>query len=303
MDCKSILTCISEKYPKQLRKNLIQELLSRSKSKPCRIRLLDNSILQGTLIKLSESKGIDITANRQRSNISLANFIFFILRYQVRSVKTDSEISKQKQARRKLQEWITDGPEICLEQGDRNWDQFELNKAEYGVISTYDEELYTTKKVVESELSKEQLKRAMKLEKEILSRDRKFSADQDEDDDEEKLYGAVLNSGRYANNIQVSDEMCKNEDLEGTDKKVGIESPREETKEVLAKNEDAVRNFSIKKTLLKVDTADEIEIKFMKTPQTKIIEEESSKEYKKNIIDFFFEDWKNSTRDIGFQEW
>ncbi|OMJ90583.1 hypothetical protein SteCoe_6974 [Stentor coeruleus] len=303
MDYKSILACISENIPKQLRKNLIKELLSKSKAKPCRIKLLDNSILQGTFAKLSESKSFEITANRQKSNISLSSFIFFILRYQVRSVKTDSEISKQKQARRKLQEWITDGPEICLEQGDRNWDQFEINKLEYGVISTYNEELYTTKKVIESELSKEQVKRAMKLEKEILSRDRKFSADQDEDD-EEKLYGAVLNSGRYANNIQVSEEMCIIEDLEGNDKKVEIENSKEEIKEVVIKNEDKVKNFSIKREILKVNTTtDEIDINFMKINQTKASEEEEYKECKKNVVDFFFEDWKNSVRDVGFQEW
>ncbi|OMJ84548.1 hypothetical protein SteCoe_14358 [Stentor coeruleus] len=302
MDFKSILSCISENYPKQLRKNLIKELLSRSKSKPCRIQQLDNSIFQGTFAKFSKGKSIEITSNHQRNNISLTSLIFFILRYQVKSVKTDSEISKQKQARRKLQEWITDGPEICLEQGDRNWDQFELNKIEYGVISTYDEELYTTKKVIESELSKEQVKRAMKLEKEILFRNRKFSADQDEDD-EEKMYGAVLNSGRYANNIQVSDEICMNKDLENLDKKTGIESVKEENKEVEVKNEDDKRGFGIKRELLKVVTDDDVDIKLMKTPGTKIIEEENYKECKKDIIDFFFEDWKNSARDIGFQEW
>ena len=51
---------------------------------------------------------------------------------------------------------------------DENWDQFELNKKMYNVISTYDENLYTTK-LDKNKITEEDKKYADKMYKEIMS--------------------------------------------------------------------------------------------------------------------------------------
>ena len=67
------------------------------------------------------------------------------------------------------------------DENDENWDQFELNKKMYNVISTYDENLYTTK-----------------LDKNKISEDDKKFAD--------KMYNEIINSNNEENNIHVLED-------------------------------------------------------------------------------------------------
>ena len=64
---------------------------------------------------------------------------------------------------------------------DENWDQFDLNKKMYNVVSTYDENLYTTK-----------------LDKNKISEDDKKFAD--------KIYNEIINSNNEENNIHVLED-------------------------------------------------------------------------------------------------
>ena len=64
---------------------------------------------------------------------------------------------------------------------DENWDQFDLNKKMYNVVSTYDENLYTTK-----------------LDKNKISEDDKKFAD--------KMYNEIINSNNEENNIHVLED-------------------------------------------------------------------------------------------------
>ena len=110
--------------------------------------------------------------------------------------KIDQEISKQsKLQKRQLQQW--EGEESSALSFDikeyKSWDQFEINAQKFGVVSTYDEKLYTTAIPHISELTEEQVLRAKIVEKELNSN----SLDKEDNEDEEAMFGAVLGSGRY----------------------------------------------------------------------------------------------------------
>ena len=112
--------------------------------------------------------------------------------------KTDQDISKRsKLQKRDLQQWDgEDASSLSFDIKDyKSWDQFETNAQKFGVISTYDENLYTTPVPHISELTEEQLHRARAVEKELIGK----SMDKEEDEDEEAMFGAVLGSGRYTN--------------------------------------------------------------------------------------------------------
>lgn len=116
---------------------------------------------------------------------------------QHRKFKTDAEISKRKtQQDRELQKWEPeeDGHGVGLEDTQSgNWDQFKINEQKFGVRTTYDEHLYTTKVPHTSELTEAEVRRAEKLTKEL-----EFGKDDyNEEEDEEAKYGAVLGTGRY----------------------------------------------------------------------------------------------------------
>lgn len=112
--------------------------------------------------------------------------------------QTDQEISKNLRVqKRRLQQWEgEESTSLTFDIKDyKGWNQFETNAAKFGVVSTYDENLYTTPVPHISELTVEQVIRAKIVEKELNS----FSIDKDEEnEDEEALFGAVLGSGRYA---------------------------------------------------------------------------------------------------------
>ena len=85
---------------------------------------------------------------------------------------------------------------------DTNWDQFELNKKVYNVVSTYDENLYTTK-LDKNKISEEDKKFADKMYNEIMNsnkdekdvhilEDRGIIQQKDNDMDEEDKYSSVI---------------------------------------------------------------------------------------------------------------
>lgn len=174
---------------------MMLECFAASSEKPCQIEINPNHRLQGTLKRLNLTE-FNLENNGKISTIKYQNILSMTIRFQTRKLKTDKDISKNTSSLRKLEKWNTEGPEISLEKEDRNWNQFETNKRIFGVVSTYDEELYTTKKVPVNQLSKEQIKRAMKIEKELTNSSRK-DFENDEEEDEEKMFGAVIGTGRY----------------------------------------------------------------------------------------------------------
>ena len=87
------------------------------------------------------------------------------------------------------------------ENDDENWDQFELNKKMYNVVSTYDENLYTTK-LDKNKISEEDKIYADKIYKEIMGannkeknvhvlEDRGLIKEKEEELDEEDKYSKV----------------------------------------------------------------------------------------------------------------
>ena len=85
---------------------------------------------------------------------------------------------------------------------DTNWDQFELNKKVYNVISTYDENLYTTK-LDKNKITEEDKKFADKIYNEIMKtnkdeknvhilEERGVIQQKDNDMDEEDKYSSVV---------------------------------------------------------------------------------------------------------------
>ncbi|GJM85020.1 hypothetical protein PR202_ga00748 [Eleusine coracana subsp. coracana] len=107
---------------------------------------------------------------------------------------------------RELERWAPDeGDSECLEldkydrKGNRSWDQFETNATLFGVKSTFNEEIYTTK-LERGPHMRELEKHASRLAKEIegedtkdihLAEERGLYLDDDLDHDEEIKYSAV----------------------------------------------------------------------------------------------------------------
>ncbi len=95
------------------------------------------------------------------------------------------------------------------ENDDENWDQFELNKKMYNVVSTYDENLYTTK-LDKDKISEEEKIIVDKMYKEIMSsnskekdmqvlEDRGIVKQKEHEFDEEDKYSSVIKNN-YNNN-------------------------------------------------------------------------------------------------------
>ncbi|OMJ70252.1 hypothetical protein SteCoe_31819 [Stentor coeruleus] len=195
MDLNDFFTTLSKNTPKAVRVKLLQSCFSKFTDKSCKIKKPTENEQFGKLNKGSSPACIFFSTKSHTQSFVFSSLQSLTVRYQQKKFKTDKEISKSQKGSRKLENWVLEGPEISLDKGDRNWNQFETNEKQYGVVSTYNEELYTTKKVPLSQLSKEQIKRAKKLEKEIIN---KGSNDFDEaEEDEEKLFGAVLGTGRF----------------------------------------------------------------------------------------------------------
>jgi hypothetical protein len=89
---------------------------------------------------------------------------------------------------------------------DENWDQFKLNKKMYNVVSTYDENLYTTK-LDKNKITEEDKKYADKMYKEIMSssnnendihilEDRGIIQQNDDFDEEDKYSSVIKNNNK-----------------------------------------------------------------------------------------------------------
>lgn len=86
--------------------------------------------------------------------------------------KTDSDISGSSEIKeRELQKWEpdSDAPALTLEDNDNleAWDQFKVNEEKFGVESTYDEHLYTTKINKDAPDYEEKLRKAEQIAREI----------------------------------------------------------------------------------------------------------------------------------------
>ncbi len=87
-----------------------------------------------------------------------------------------------------------------MEEGDLNWDQFELNKKKFNVESSYDEKHYTTE-LIRSKIPENLKIRAERIAKEIIEntkendnihlKEERGIINQTEND-EEDLYSSVL---------------------------------------------------------------------------------------------------------------
>ncbi|GEQ68480.1 hypothetical protein JCM33374_g2148 [Metschnikowia sp. JCM 33374] len=118
--------------------------------------------------------------------------------------KTDRDISAGFNFKeRELQRWVPDEdtPELTLE-GDTGgaWDQFKVNEERFGVESSYDEHLYTTKINTEAKDYKDRLLRAERLAKEIegstssdqhVLEERGVAVDDSGLDEEDKYSGVI----------------------------------------------------------------------------------------------------------------
>lgn len=144
----------------------------------------------------SSNQGLEPSLNLARDDFITLEFNN-IQPVKHRKFKTDAEISKRKSLQdRELQKWEPeeDGHSLTLEDTHgSNWDQFKINEQKFGVRTTYDEHLYTTKVPQASELTEAEVRRAEKLAKELEG----GKDDYNEDEDEEAKYGAVLGTGRY----------------------------------------------------------------------------------------------------------
>jgi hypothetical protein len=144
----------------------------------------------------SSNQGLEPSLNLARDDFITLEFNN-IQPVQHRKFKTDAEISKRKSLQdRELQKWEPeeDGHGLTLEDvHGSSWDQFKINEQKFGVRTTYDEHLYTTKVPHASELTEAEVRRAEKLAKELEG----GKDDYNEDEDEEAKYGAVLGTGRY----------------------------------------------------------------------------------------------------------
>lgn len=125
--------------------------------------------------------------------------------------KTDSDISSQFQFReRELQRWVPDddGTQTGLDDetfgdlgsssGSGAWDQFKVNEEKFGVESSYDEHLYTTRINTSAPDFKERVERAERLAREIESQsttdrhileERGLEVDYGDEDEEDKYSG------------------------------------------------------------------------------------------------------------------
>lgn len=127
--------------------------------------------------------------------------------------KTDVDISRGKGEikERELQKWTPDAADESLEvnhqtleESSGNWDQFSVNEKKFGVKSTFDEHLYTTKINKNDPNYEKRLKEAERLAKEIesqgsagnihIAEDRGHIVD-DSGLDEEDLYSGVDRRG------------------------------------------------------------------------------------------------------------
>jgi hypothetical protein len=272
-----LLSSIDASYSKQTRQKLIRQLLNQASKKPCRV-LFPSGFTQVKFQKLEENL-IHFEKQGESSSIPLSSCLGFTIRLSSKSLKIDSEISKNSSKNRKLENWKSVGPDQSLEGDPSKWDQFEENFKKFGIVSTFDEELYTTKKVPEDQLSREQVIRAKNIEKELMNKE---TLDEGKEDEEE-MFGAVLGSGRFCLDKEKSKEIDMKENFR---QKVRIGEERIDKCE---------RNFG---DHFRVGDGDERE-KVKKRGE----EERGKKRVGESITDVYFEVFSKIPRDKEYAVW
>ncbi|WEJ95466.1 poly(A)-binding protein binding protein [Yamadazyma tenuis] len=85
--------------------------------------------------------------------------------------KTDADIANANFKERELEKWVPDADDTKVLTFDENstggWDQFRVNQEKFGIESTYDEHLYTTRINTEAKDFQERVKKAERLANEI----------------------------------------------------------------------------------------------------------------------------------------
>lgn len=119
------------------------------------------------------------------------------------SFKTDADISHGQYKERELQKWVPDekdlnNPLLTLSSNNENWDQFKVNEDKFGVESTYDEHLYTTRINTSAPDYLQRVKKAERIASEIensatkdshILEERGFTVDDSGIDEEDKYSG------------------------------------------------------------------------------------------------------------------
>ncbi len=146
--------------------------------------------------------------------------------------ETDLQISKRTQKKKKEEKKLVkyeinennknkfafQSLEDDMENNDEKLDQFEINKKKYNIVSTYDENLYTTK-LDKNNITKEQRDYADKIYNEIknsssneknihILEDRGIIDEKDGDIDEEEKYSSVIKNINNNNINNISNNNC-----------------------------------------------------------------------------------------------
>ncbi|KAH7284905.1 hypothetical protein KP509_33G002100 [Ceratopteris richardii] len=125
---------------------------------------------------------------------------------------TDSVLShgKQGEMERELKPWTPDNDDLkdpgldstFQNTWNRNWDQFEINKTLFGVESTFDEELYTTK-LDRGPQSREREREALRIAREIEAENSRNHLSQEKGEIDE--FDTVDEESRFASVMRASD--------------------------------------------------------------------------------------------------
>jgi hypothetical protein len=140
---------------------------------------------------------------------SFENLFFYnVAPPSLKKFKTDTQISKSRGSDwrqsgeesamvfRSKAAYGSEGEMLRMEEDFSSFNQFKVNETKFGVTTNYLDELYTTPKVDEGELTREQVTRAERVKREILS---KSKTDEVTEDNEEAAFSAVLGHGRFSN--------------------------------------------------------------------------------------------------------
>jgi len=198
---------LPNKTPKSTKRRTLFSIMNII-GKQCKVRTIDNKTIIGVVFSLTRSGivAFDCKINKKPIGHYCFNFTEIIsietktTLVTHRNFKTDTQISKKRQEKPKqLVKWESEdtGEEIEL-RGSTSWDQFKVNQEKFGVKSTYDETLYTTKRVKEEELTQKQLEQARQIAAEL------GETNEEPEEEEEARYAAVIGSGRYRKNSDYS---------------------------------------------------------------------------------------------------
>lgn len=105
MNPTELLDFLTITIPKSTRTQLIQQCIANSIGKPCKLQLIGNEVLIGSLSKGQSLEDLHIKQKRNESKkIVLKNLVSMTLRIQIRKFKIDADISTKQKSSRKLQQ-------------------------------------------------------------------------------------------------------------------------------------------------------------------------------------------------------